>query len=134
MAVYFADSWFFIALLDDADTDHRQVVRLAQRISRDDIVTHDAIFTEVLAFFSRAGARVRRDAADLVRRTMQQSQVNSVDRVLFFRALDRYESRFDKEYSHVDCMSMIVMEDYGIQHVLTNDHHFTQAGLTVVNQ
>lgn len=134
MAGYFADSWFYIALLDDADDQHRQSVRLAQRFSRDDIVTHDAIFTEVLAFFSRAGSRVRRDAADLVRRTMKQSRVNVVDRELFFRALDRYESRPDKEYSHVDCVSMIVMEDYGIQDVLTNDHHFAQAGFTVVNE
>lgn len=39
-----------------------------------------------------------------------------------------------RTYSLVDCISMVVMEERGIQHVLTNDHHFTQAGFTVVNQ
>jgi predicted nucleic acid-binding protein len=28
---------------------------------------------------------------------------------------------------------MIVMEDHGIHHVLTNDHQFEQAGFTLVN-
>ena len=54
-------------------------------------------------------------------------------RDLFIRGLHLYEQRPDKEYSLVDCMSMVVMEDHDIQHVLTNDHHFTQAGFTIVN-
>ena len=51
----------------------------------------------------------------------------------FARALDLYEARPDKEYSLVDCMSMVVMRERGITHVLTNDHHFRQEGFTVVN-
>ena len=46
--------------------------------------------------------------------------------------MDRYERRLDKGYSLVDCMSMVVMEDLDIQHVLTNDRHFQQAGFTLV--
>lgn len=134
MAVYFVDSWFFIALLDESDNHHRQAVRLARRVTGDRLLTHDAVMTEVLAFVSCAGADIRQQAVAIVRRTIQQHHVDPVDRALFLRALDRYESRPDKEYSHVDCMSMIVMEDYGIKHVLTNDHHFAQAGFTVVTE
>ena len=134
MAVYFVDSWFFIAYLDEADDHYHQVRRLARRLVGDHLVSHDAVLTEVLAYFSGAGADARRETVDVARNAMRRFNMKAVDRPLFLRALDLYEARADKAYSHVDCISMIVMEDYGIQHVLTNDHHFTQAGLIVVNQ
>src|SRR4051794_7589493 len=109
MAVYFVDSWFFIALLAESDNHHRQAVRLARRVTSDHLVTHDAVLTEMLAFFSCAGADIRQGAVAIVQRTIQQHHVEPVGRALFLRALDRYSSRFDKEYSHVDCMSMLVM-------------------------
>ena len=55
-------------------------------------------------------------------------------RELFERALSLYERRPDKEYSLVDCMSMTLMRERGITHVLTNDHHFRQEGFTVVSE
>jgi uncharacterized protein len=134
MARYFADSWFFIAVLDSADSHHIHATRLFERMRHADVVTHDAVLTDVLAFFSDEGARARTLAAAAVRRAIQRFRVVPADRALFLRGLDRYERRTDKQYSVVDCMSMIVMEDHGIQHVLTNDHHFTQAGFIVVNQ
>ena len=55
-------------------------------------------------------------------------------RDLFIRGLQLYEQRPDKEYSLVDCMSMTLMRERGIAHVLTNDRHFRQEGFTVVNE
>jgi predicted nucleic acid-binding protein len=69
----------------------------------------------------------------MVRRALRDFTVEPMTRTLFIRGMDRYAARLDKEYSHVDCMSMIVMEDLAIQHVLTNDHHFQQEGFTLVN-
>ena len=97
------------------------------------LITHDAIFFEVLAYFSEEGATTRGRAAAMVRVAIRSMRVVAVERSLFLRALDRYEACADKEYSLTDCMSMIVMEDFGIQHVLTNDHHFEQAGFTLVS-
>ena len=133
MAVYFADTWLFIAVLHRFDDHHSQASRLWRRISSDRIVTHDGVLTELLAFFSSTGAHARLKAAEAVRRSFLLHEVLPIDRALFRRGLDRYEARLDKEYSHVDCMSMVVMEDRGIQHVLTNDHHFQQEGFTIVN-
>jgi predicted nucleic acid-binding protein len=65
---------------------------------------------------------------------MRQARVLPGDRDLFLRAIDRYDDRLDKHYSLVDCMSMLVMLDLGITHVLTNDHHFHQEGFVVVNE
>jgi uncharacterized protein len=134
MAVYFADTWLFIAVLYRFDEHHAQAARLWRRLTSDRIVTHDGVLTEMLAFFSGGGVRARQEAVDMTRRILAQNEVVPVDRTLFRRGLNRYTARFDKAYSHIDCMSMIVMEDRGIQHVLTNDHHFAQAGFTVVNQ
>lgn len=46
----------------------------------------------------------------------------------FERALGRYGERLDKGWSLTDCQSMLVMEDRGIEEVLSADRHFIQAG------
>jgi uncharacterized protein len=135
MQTYFADSWFFIALFDRRDAHHARAVRLAAEVvSPANIVTHDAILGEVLTFFADGGMRARQLAVEGVRKTIRFEHVVPSDRALFSAGLDRYAARPDKEYSHVDCMSMVLMEGLGIRHVLTNDHHFAQAGFIVVNR
>ncbi len=43
-----------------------------------------------------------------------------------------YEARSDKGYSLTDCRSMNALRDLGISDVLTNDHHFTQEGFSIL--
>jgi predicted nucleic acid-binding protein len=131
---YFADAWLFIALSDRHDSHHQQAMRLMQRIARAHLVTHQAVFFEVLAYFGEEGSQARAQAVDDVRDAIVSMDVITPDRSLFIRALDLYAARPDKEYSLTDCLSMVVMKDRGIHHVLTNDHHFLQAGLTIVNE
>ena len=50
----------------------------------------------------------------------------------FDAALPRYEARLDKGYSLTDCRSMLAMRSLGLTEVLTNDHHFTQEGFTIL--
>jgi predicted nucleic acid-binding protein len=52
--------------------------------------------------------------------------------LLFGRGLQLYSARQDKEWSLTDCISFIVMEEYGIHDALTGDHHFEQAGFHAV--
>lgn len=132
--VYFVDAWFLIALIDRSDSNHHAAARLIRRLGGVELVTHEAIFFEVLAFFSGEGRHARREAVSIIRRALFEMTVIPSDRVSFLRALDRYAARPDKEYSLSDCLSMIVMEDRGIRHVLTNDHHFTQAGFVLVTE
>lgn len=133
MRSYFADAWFFIALFDRRDSHHRIATRLAAGISGDLVVTHDAVLYEVLAYFAEEGAQARRIASEGVRSILLRYDVVPADRTQFIGALGRYERRPDKEYSLTDCMSMVIMEQRSIQHVLTNDHHFEQAGFIIVN-
>jgi uncharacterized protein len=131
--VYFVDSWFFIARLSPRDAHHRNALRLTPLISSTQLVTHHAVLTEVLTYFADDGARARALAAGAVRDAFVDLRVVAIDHELFRRALALYEDRPDKGYSLVDCLSMVVMRDENLAHVLTNDHHFRQEGFTVVS-
>lgn len=50
----------------------------------------------------------------------------------FAAALALFEARPDKDYSLTDCRSMLALQSLGITEVLTNDHHFTQEGFTIL--
>ena len=132
MTTYFADSWLFIAVIDRHDGHHRRALRLVS--ASQVLITSDAVLTEVLNHFCEEGVHARQTAVEAVRQTLHRFPVVSVDRALFTRAVDRYAARPDKEFSLTDCISMVLMEDLGITHILTNDHHFTQAGFNIVNE
>ncbi|HEX8170105.1 MAG TPA: PIN domain-containing protein [Thermoanaerobaculia bacterium] len=134
MQEYFVDAWYLIARIDRFDAHHSTARRLDQTLGRRPFVTHEAVLAEVLTFFSGYGAENRRRAAATVRAVLNDYIVEPADHALFLAALELYESRPDKEYSLVDCMSMQLMRARGITHVLTNDHHFRQEGFTVVSE
>jgi predicted nucleic acid-binding protein len=130
---FFVDAWFFIASLEPRDEHHRAALRLSSFALDARLLTHEAVLTEVLAYFAGEGAHVRRLAVSMVRSAGLRMDVVTVDRSLFSRGLDLYESRPDKKYSLVDCISMQLMRSRGITHVLTNDHHFRQEGFAVLS-
>lgn len=51
-----------------------------------------------------------------------------IDQALHLAAWQMLKQYDDKEWSWVDAASFIVMRQHGLTDVLTNDHHFTQAG------
>ena len=133
MQTYFVDTWFLIARTDPLDRHHRAALRLQHFVKDAPLVTHDAVLTEYLTFFSQDEAHERVRAAQTVREALARWTVVPADRALFLAGLDLYERRRDKQYSLVDCMSMQLMKAHGLNHVLTNDHHFQQEGFVVVN-
>jgi len=134
MNLHFVDTWYLIALADPSDSHHRQAKQLDRSVEGL-FLTHDAVLAELLTYFSSGGRNSRAQAAALVYNILQRSDYR-VERGsdLFAAALALYSQRPDKEYSLVDCMSMTLMRERGITHVLTNDHHFRQEGFTVVNE
>ena len=132
---YFLDTWFLIAEFNRFDSHHVRARRLRASLGKALLVTHDGVLTEFLTFFAEMGRANRTRAAQVVRRLALESRMAVVpaDRSLFIDALNLYEARPDKEYSLVDCMSMTLMKQRGITHVLTNDHHFAQEGFVVLS-
>src|SRR5947208_1657506 len=93
---YFVDTWFLIALTDRSDSHHQRAVRLDRSLRGMRFVTHDAVLTEMLAFYSAEGEVGRILAVENARDVMRTCEVLPADRRLFLRALDRYERRPDK--------------------------------------
>lgn len=131
---YFADTFYWIALTDPRDAAHARVATWLQHHRTARFITTEEVLSEYLTWWSATGIAGRRSAAasvdDILRDTTVQ--VLAQTRAGFRDALALYQSRLDKEYSLTDCRSMVAMKSLGLSDVLTNDHHFSQEGFTVV--
>jgi len=97
-------------------------------------VTTDEVLSEFLTALSSGGPQVRTRAVNTVRRILANADITVITQShdSFLKALDRYSSRTDKQYSLTDCSSMNAMAAVGITEALTDDHHFEQEGFTVL--
>ena len=133
----FVDSAHYIALLNRRDQLYEQALRVA-RVLGDEVgvsfVTTDAVLVEVLTHQSGFGPEAREIAANLVHRLSSRDSIEIVPQTpaLFAAGLGLYRRRLDKSYSMVDCMSMVVCREQGIQDVLTADRDFEQEGFTIL--
>lgn len=132
--VFFVDTFFWIALAHPRDAWHRRVVTWQQANSNARFVTTEEVLSEVLTWFAPTGPTWRAIVVKMARSVMADVAIDVVPQTSdgFNAALALYEARPDKEYSLVDCRSMVAMQELGISDVLTNDHHFTQEGFTIL--
>ncbi len=125
MNAVFADTFFYLALLNDTEPAHERA--LAEfKISRL-IVTTEFILLEL----GNACARAE-DHADFLAlvagmRASPRVKMIPLSSELFNRGLARMRERDDKDWSLTDCISFVVMEDEGLREALTGDQHFEQA-------
>jgi predicted nucleic acid-binding protein len=130
----FADTFYWIALLNPRDADHAAALAYGATLGSTRHVTTDLVLSEVLNHFSRGGPYWRGKAAVQVRRLRSDPDVNVLSTSIadFDAALALYEARLDKGYSLTDCRSMNALGALGVSEVLTNDHHFSQEGFTIL--
>lgn len=127
----FADTFFFLALIDERDEHHQRVLDYI-RTAKDFIVTTRWVLVETANALS--GTRLREEVFGLLSELESDTGViipGSSDG-LYHQGLELYAKRPDKEWSLTDCISFLVMEEYGITKALTGDHHFEQAGYQAV--
>jgi predicted nucleic acid-binding protein len=126
----FADTSYWIALLNPHDELHGRAVAAAQSCSEDQIVTSEMVLAELLNGFCDGGPRLRVAASKAVKTLRSSRNVTVIPQTSdqFQRALGRYEERIDKDWRLTDCASFLIMEAEGIEAALTHDQHFTQAG------
>lgn len=130
----FADTQYWLAVLLPRDHWHEAAKSATASLGSVILVTTDEVLGEFLAGMSSLGPELRDAAVKMVRKIMGNTnvQVEPQTRDSWLRALDRYESRRDKQYRLVDCASMNAMDTHRIQEVLTHDHHFEQEGYVVL--
>jgi uncharacterized protein len=134
MRQVFADTYYWIALLNDQDQGHAAAQAVSQSLGQATILTTQEVLSEVLTHFSGFGRFMRQSAAAFIRNILADPAitVRKQSDQSFLSGLSLYETRTDKEYSLTDCIAMAAMRQEGITEVLTHDNHFTQEGFTIL--
>jgi predicted nucleic acid-binding protein len=128
----FADTFYWIALLNPRDQAHDLAASVSEGLGAVRIVTTEEVLTELLNFFGSRGPHFRRAAVGLVERMRSDPMIDVVAQTHagFLAGCVLYQARPDKGYSLTDCISMNVMRRDGLIEVLTNDEHFAQEGFS----
>jgi len=131
MKVRFADTFYYIALLNHSDRKHDRATELTREFDGT-MITTTAVLTELGD--GVAGTSSRELFVDFVSDLRRDPDVVVVpaDMSWFERAMGLYANRPDKDWSLTDCISFVVMRERGITEALTGDHHFEQAGFTAL--
>lgn len=131
MSEVFADTSYFVALLNPADRFH-SVARAQTQAVVTSLVTTEWVLVELANYFRRADNR--RLFVALYEDLTNDERVRIVPATteLFERGIQRYRERADKDWSLTDCISFLVMEQRQLADAMTLDHHFEQAGFTVL--
>jgi uncharacterized protein len=130
----FVDTFYLIALAHPRDQWRPRVLAFSRALRDYHLYTVDEVLAEFLTACSSSGTRIRQRAGQTVRHALQDRQwtVFPQSRSSLLDALTLYEARPDKEYSLTDCIAMQTMRREGLTEVLTNDHHFTQEGFSIL--
>jgi uncharacterized protein len=128
MKPVFADTFYFLALINQRDAAHALAVQ-ARSLSRSrPLVTSHFVLLETADFLCDPPNRSIFGAIVDSLRHMTNSEIVIVDQTTLDAAIDLYKSRPDKSWSLTDCTSFIIMQQRGLTQALTGDHHFEQAG------
>ena len=126
----FLDASYAIALVRSGDQYHSQALTLSDRLEELSIsmVTTRGVMLEIGNALSRQ--RFRQEAVTLLDyfESDPNMEIVPVSDPLYQRALRLFQDRPDKDWGLTDCVSFIVMQDYGLTSALTSDNHFIQAG------
>jgi predicted nucleic acid-binding protein len=126
----FLDTAYALALASSGDAFHALAASLAYqlKVSPTQVVTTRAVILEIGNALCRP--RFRNSAVRLLEALEADPKVEIVplSEDLYSKAFKLYRARLDKEWSLVDCISFIVMQERGITEALTTDQHFEQAG------
>lgn len=130
MKTVFADTGYWIAILNPGDRLHQKARDITNSLTPLKIVTSEMIFTELLNAFSKQGIMLRQATVRLTDRSFYNPDIEVISQTseLFRNALDLYNQRQDQAWSHTDCASFYIMQQKNIREALAYDKHFEQAG------
>ena len=123
----YADTAYFLALLNPRDEWHDAAVRCSRNLTGP-LVTTTWVLVELGD--ALATTRNRQWFPDFIAELASASQVRILpaDEDSFRRGVALYRARADKEWSLTDCLSFEAMREQGLRDALTSDQHFVQAG------
>jgi predicted nucleic acid-binding protein len=123
----FADTGYFVALIDRQDQLHARAIEWSRRID-EPLVTTSAVLLET--FNNLAGTFLRSQPHRLVEAAESRAnpEIVLVEEELWKEGLALHYARSDKQWSLTDCISFALMTRRHITRALAYDRHFEQAG------
>ena len=130
----FADTFYWIALINKSDSWYQRVKSYSVNLENIEIITTEEVLTETINFFAAFPAPMRAAVSQLVVQIIQDHNIQVIPQTheSFIAGLELFQQRFDKGYSLTDCISMITMKNLNIIDILTHDKHFTQEGFLIL--
>ena len=130
MKTVFADTGYWIALLDPQDTLHQAAVQCSANFAQATICTSEMVLTEFLNHFAKRGQFLRQAAVTFIQSVQKSPAIQIAPQTseLYQQALMLYAQRIDQAWSHTDCASFCIMQQRNITEALAYDKHFEQAG------
>jgi uncharacterized protein len=127
MNVVFADSFFFLSLLNKNEAQHERAREFSDNY-QGKLLTTALVLTELAD--GLAHPKRRKTFIELYDNLVRNSAVQIIGSSdeLLSAGFELYRNRLDKAWSLTDCVSFVVMQRHHITEALTGDHHFEQAG------
>ena len=130
MKILFADTSYWIALLNPHDELNRKAQKVSEEQQPFRIITTEMVLVAFLAYVSKGGEHFRKRAVETIQDLRASPDVEIVPQTTeqFQAALELYASRLDKRSSLTDCASFNLMSEIKIWQALTSDRDFEQVG------
>lgn len=134
MSRIFADTSYWIALLNPRDDLHNRALIASEKHSDSVLITSEMVLVEFVNSFNESGSRLRKAVVTAVHALRQSEQVIVMPQTStqFEGALLLYQQVIDKDWSLTDCASFQIMHAEQIDAALTHDRHFQQAGFVAL--
>ncbi|HPO16116.1 MAG TPA: PIN domain-containing protein [Candidatus Hydrogenedentes bacterium] len=131
MTRVFADTSFYVAMLNKADTFHARANDFASAYIGETITT-EYVVVELGNWLSRSSARSQYHTLIKELYADPYTIIVPAEHAILNSGVELYAQRSDKYWSLTDCISFVVMSRFGLQDALTTDHHFHQAGFNLL--
>lgn len=133
MKPVYVDTSALIAIGNKNDSYHHHAVRIHKSLLKAErhFITTNGVILELFNTFSPI--RQKQIAIRLYNLITNSENWDCIPvDELMPKGIVRFQERLDKDWSLVDCISMVAAENLGITEIFTTDHHFTQAGFNIL--
>lgn len=131
MKVVFADTFYYLALLNPGDIRHQAAIEYTAA-SRGRMITTAWVLTELADALARPQNRAAFLQVLSQLRADPEITIVPASEAAFDDGVRLFEMRPDKHWTLTDCISFAIMKQEAIGQALTADRHFEQAGFVAL--
>ncbi len=130
----FVDTSSLIAIGNKRDAFHLKALETRKSLlnADSDFVTTSAVLLEFGNAFSPV--KLRHVAVAMIEAIIASKKWNCLELndQLLAEGFDLYRRMSDKDWGLVDCISIVAAKKMGVNQIFTTDHHFEQAGFSIL--